>query len=541
MERSMKNPVGTSADAEMPSEKKDGSAGPFLVKAGEAGLEQGLEQGEAEFIRNTEPATGRELPPVRVTPPDEVREAIRRARAAQPAWATLGWDERRRKLLELNRVILRQADELAEIISRETGKPRVEALLHEVVAAADLTFYYARQARKQLRTEKIRLRLFPNKRSYVHYEPRGVLGSISAWNFPFSFFMGDVVCALAARNAVVVKASEFTPLVALKAKELCTEAGIPADLVQVVTGFAATGAALYESPEAGDRVDMLVFTGSAATGRKIAAACGERLIPCILELGGNAAAIVCADADLNGAAQKVVYGAFANAGQICASVNRVFVDGRIAKPFTEKVVELTNQLRQGAGDNVDVGAMTTAAQLRHVEGHVRDALEKGARLETGGSASAGDGRFFRPVVLSNVSPDALVMREETFGPVMAIAGFGSEDEAVRLANDSQYGLLGYVFSRDRRRAEAIAERVEAGTVVVNDVIYTHAAPETPWGGVKQSGIGRVHGERVLKEMSEARHVNVERFPVRMPWSFPYREAAARRFTGFMRWMYRLLP
>jgi acyl-CoA reductase-like NAD-dependent aldehyde dehydrogenase len=288
-------------------------------------------------------------------------------------------------------------------------------------------------------------------------------------------------------------------------------------------------------------VDMLLFTGSVATGRKIGAACGERLIPCILELGGNAAAIVCADADLDRTAQKVVYGAFANAGQICVSVNRVFVDERIANSFTAKVVELTGKLRQGAGENVDVGAMTTPSQLRHVERHVSDAVEKGANVETGGTTGLGEGRFFRPTVLTNVRPDALVMREETFGPVVAITEFRNEDEAVRLANDSHFGLMGYVFSRDGRRAEALAARVQAGTVIINDVIYTHGVAETPWGGVKQSGIGRVHGEHALKDMCEARHVNVERFHVNVPWNFPYCEATARRFTALVRWVHRLLP
>ncbi len=509
--------------------------GPLLLNSSPTPVHE-----EPESIRNFEPATGKPLPAVRVTPPEEVRAAIRRARTAQPAWAALPWHERRRKLLSLNKMLLACADEFADIISRETGKPHIEALLHEVVPAADFAFYYGRRARKVLRTEKIRLRLFPNKRSYVHYQPRGVIGAISAWNFPFSFFMADVICALASRNAIVVKGSEFTPNVALKAKELCDAAGIPADLVQVVNGYAATGTAMYDAPDMNDRVDMLVFTGSVPTGRKIGAACGERLIPCILELGGNAAAIVCADANLDRAAQKVVYGAFANAGQACVSVNRVFVDERVAQPFTAKVVALTRQLRQGIGDDVDLGAMTTAAQLRHVERHVSDAVTKGARAETGGAAPD-SGRFYPPTVLTSVSPDALVMREETFGPAVAITTFRTEDDAVRLANDSHYGLMGYVFSRDRRRAMTLAEKIQAGTVIINDVIYTHGVPETPWGGVKQSGIGRVHGEQALRDMCEARHVNVERFHVHMPWSFPYRLDTARRFVRLARWAYRLIP
>jgi succinate-semialdehyde dehydrogenase/glutarate-semialdehyde dehydrogenase len=495
---------------------------------------------QPDVIRNFEPATGHSLPPVPVMTPEAVHETIRRARQAQPAWAALSFEARRRKLMALNRIILERTDELCDIISRETGKPRIEALLLEVIPAADFTFYYARRAKKLLRPEKIRLRLFPNKTSRVHYVPRGVIGSISAWNLPFSFFISDVVCALAAGNAVVVKASEVTPLVALKAKELCDAAGIPPELVQVVTGYAVAGAALYDAPERSARVDMIVFTGSECTGRRVGAACAERLIPCVLELGGNAAAIVCADVDVARAAESVVYGGFANAGQLCVSVNRVFVDDRIARAFTEKVVEITRKLRHGAGGEVDVGAITTPAQVNIIEQHVADAVHRGASIAAGGIRENGTGRFFSPTVLANVSPYAAVMREETFGPVIAIASFKTIQEAIRLANETPYGLMGYVFSRNRGQARQIARQIQAGTVIVNDVIYTYGVPETPWGGVKQSGIGRVHGDQVLKDMCEARHINEERFHIRMPWSYPYREAAAQRFLSLARWMYRLV-
>ncbi|MGI9100899.1 MAG: aldehyde dehydrogenase family protein [Terriglobales bacterium] len=490
-----------------------------------------------EWIRNTEPATGQALPPVPVSSPDQVREAIRRARAAQRSWANTSFSERRRKLLALNRLILDRSEELCDVIARETGKPRIEALLLEVIPAADIAFYYARRAAKVLRPEKIRLRLFPNKTSYVRYHPRGVIGSVTAWNFPLSMMVSDAVCALASGNAVLVKPSEFTPNVALKGKELFDATGIPADLVQVVPGFADTGAALYTGENPDDRVDMVIFTGSTAVGRRIGAACGERLIPCILELGGNAAAIVCADADLERTAHTVVYGAFANSGQVCVSVNRVFVDQRIAEKFTRKVVELTQKVRVAE----DLGAVTTPAQLRTTEEHVADALRKGAKLETGGAQTAATGRFYAPTVLTNVSPDAAMMREEPFGPVLAINSFEREDEAVARANDTPFGLMGYVFSRSRRRARRVADQMHAGTVIMNDVLYTYGVPETPWGGVKQSGLGRVHGDQILKDMCEARHVNLERAHIPMPWRFPYRESSARFFLNLARWIYRLLP
>ncbi len=495
--------------------------------------------GEHQVIRNTEPATGKPLPEVPVMTADQVHDAIRRARAAQPAWAALSFAERRRKLVAFKDRILDHAEEICDLLSRENGKPRIEALMHEVVPAVDFTLFYARRARRVLRNEKIRLRLFPNKASYIKYVPRGVIGSITAWNFPFSFFVSDVVTALAAGNAVVLKPSEFTSLISLKGKELCDEAGIPSDIVQVVTGFGPTGAALYDSADPELRVDAVVFTGSVPTGRRIAAACGEKLIPCITELGGSAPAIGGADVDIERAAKSVVYGAFANSGQICVSVNRVFVDERIAQPFTEKVVEITKGLRQGAEGEVDVGAVTTPAQLEIVKRHVADALQKGATAATGGAPAPGPGRFFPPTVLTNVKPDMAVMHEETFGPLMPITSFKSEDDAIRMANDTPFGLMGYVFSRDKRRARELAERIRAGTVIVNDVLYTYGTPETPWGGVKQSGIGRVHAEQALKDLCEMRHVNVERFHINVPWMYPYKESAHKMVLNLARRLYRL--
>jgi succinate-semialdehyde dehydrogenase/glutarate-semialdehyde dehydrogenase len=309
--------------------------------------------------------------------------------------------------------------------------------------------------------------------------------------------------------------------------------------VQVVTGFGPTGAALYDSEDPKERVDIVVFTGSVPTGKRIAAACGAQLIPCITELGGNAAAIVRADVDIDRAARSVVYGAFANSGQICVSVNRVFVDERIATAFTDKVVEITKGLRQGAEGEVDVGAITTPAQLEIVKRHVADAVRRGAKAATGGAQANGSGRFFPPTVLTGVSNDMAVMREETFGPLMPIMPFKTEDDAIRMANDTPFGLMGYVFSKDKRRAREIAERISAGTVIVNDVLYTYGAPETPWGGVKQSGIGRVHGDQALKDLCEARHVNLERFHVKVPWIYPYRDSAYRMVLKLARRVGRL--
>jgi succinate-semialdehyde dehydrogenase/glutarate-semialdehyde dehydrogenase len=327
---------------------------------------------------------------------------------------------------------------------------------------------------------------------------------------------------LIAGNAVVLKPSEVTPLIALEARELYLAADLPPDLFQVVTGRGATGAALIDAG-----IDYCVFTGSVATGRKVAAACGERLIPCTLELGGKAPAVVCHDADLDRAAQAITWGGFANSGQVCASVERVYAVASVHDELVSKIVAHARELRQGDASgpqDVDVGAMAWDRQVDNVEKLVDAAVAGGAKVETGGHRKPGPGLFFEPTVLTSCRQDMDVMRKEIFGPVIPIMKVDTEDEAVKLANDSHLGLLAYVFTRDRERGRRIAERIEAGTVMVNDVLNTYACPETPWGGVKQSGIGRTHSVIGLRDMCEIRHVNHDRVALgREVWWYPYKE------------------
>ncbi|AKU91739.1 aldehyde dehydrogenase family protein [Vulgatibacter incomptus] len=491
-------------------------------------------------IRNTEPATGRPFPDLPITSPAEVREVVGRAREAQRRWAALDWGERRKKLLAFRDRLIARTDEVVDLLVRENGKARFEALTHEIFPIVDLTNFFAKRARRVLRDEKIPLHLFgPLKASRLRHEPRGVIGVISPWNFPFSIPMGDVIMALAARNAVVVKPSEWTPRILLLAKELLVEAGIDPDLVGVVPGGGETGAALVEAD-----VDMVIFTGSVATGRKVGEACGRRLIPYVAELGGKDPAIVLPDANLDHAARQVVWGAFANSGQICASVERVLVHESIHDAFVAKVVELASAVRQGdpaaAGEaHVDVGAMVVPSQVDLVQRQLDDAKSKGARILVGGGVHGeGGARFIEPTVLVDVTSDMEIWRDETFGPCLPIRPYRDVEEAIREANDSAFGLSAYVFSRSVSRADAVARRLEAGTVMINDVLYTHALPETPWGGVKQSGIGRVHGIQGLKDLCEVRHVNRPRLPMVPLWMFPYRERTFRAFRYGMRKLFR---
>ena len=473
-----------------------------------------------------EPGSGRLVGEVRVSTAAQVREATAAARAAQKGWAQKSFGERRQVLGRFQQLVLDRADDIADLIVRENGKTRNEALFMEVLPVADLTHYFARKAERLLRDERVPLHMFPHKKSYLRFYPRGVIGIISPWNYPFSIPAGDVVMALMAGNGVVLKPSEFTPLIAERLRALLEEAGVPRGLVQVVQGKGDVGAELIRSG-----ANMIVFTGSVATGRKVNVAAAEQMIPCVLELGGKDPAIVFSDADLDTAALKLAWGAFANSGQTCASVERVYVHESIASQLTEKIVKLAQGLRQGEPNSydTDVGAMTTQMQVDIVKRHLDDARAKGAKVLTGGEVKVypDGGRFVQPTVLTAVTHEMAIMRDETFGPMLPIMTFRSDDEAVRLANDSPYGLSAYVFTRDRTKADRIANQLLAGTVMHNDALYTHAAPETPWGGVKASGLGRVHGKHGLRDLCEMRHVNLERFDFPAFWFYPYSAKAYR--------------
>lgn len=461
-----------------------------------------------EMLRSYAPATGALLGEVPIATTEDVRSAVARARRAQEAWALLPLAERAERVLRYRNAFVDRAEELVDLEVRETGKTRHEALISEVFAVAEVATYFAENAEKFLAPKKIDMVRMKHRRSYVHYVPRGVVAVISPWNFPVVLSMSDVLTALVAGNAVVCKPSEITPLVVQKCKEIWDAAGLPEDLFQVVHGYGKVGADLIDAG-----VNKVVFTGGVATGRKVAAMCGERLIPCTLELGGKAPLIACADADLERTARAIVFGGFCNSGQICVSVERVYAHESIHDRLLERVVGLVSELRQGdpASEEVDVGAMTFPRQMEVVDAHVKDALAKGAVLRSGGKRRPGPGIFYEPTVLASCDHRMTVMTEEIFGPIVPFMKVASEEEAIALANDSHLGLNAYVFTKDQARGARIAERVAAGSVVVNDVLVNYAYAETPFGGVKASGMGRVHGEESLRDMCEARHVNVDRF------------------------------
>ena len=471
-------------------------------------------------VRSYAPATGELIGEAPISKPDDVRAAVERARKAQQAWGVLPVEERCERILRFRDAVVDRAEEVVDLLARETGKPRHEALGHEVFTFADLTTWYAKNAPRILAPREVGLHLMKHRRSMLHYAPRGVVGVISPWNFPFIIPLGDTVAALITGSAVVIKPSEVTPLIALKAKEIWDSTGLPEDLLQVVVGYGDTGAALIESG-----VQKIVFTGGVATGKRVAAACGAQLVPCVMELGGKAPLIVSDDADVERAARAITFGGFTNSGQVCVSVERVYAHRDVHDRIVTRVKELVSDLRQGDGmaETVDVGAIIFPQQMTIAEKHIEDAVSKGAVLETGGKRRPGQGQFFEPTVLSNCDPSMTVMREEIFGPIVPIMRVDNDEQAVELANDSHLGLNAYVFTTDRDKGRRLAERIEAGSVLVNDVLSNYACPEVPFGGVKQSGFGRVHGEDALRDLAEVRHVSFDRIrpPASDPIWFPY--------------------
>ena len=495
---------------------------------------QTAEPSAAELI-SLNPATLEELGRATIFTPHQVQHAVARARAAQPAWGSLSFRQRGEFILRAKDLLVDRQDDFCGLIASETGKPMVEALSSEVMPVANLMDYFARKSEKLLRDEQFTLSVFRNKKSRVYFYPVGVAGIISPWNYPFSIPMGEVVMGLMAGNAVVLKPSEHTPLVGLRIGELFRDAGLPDGVLQVLTGDGATGAALADAA-----IDKIFFTGSVRTGRKVAEAAARRFMPCVLELGGKDAMIVCADAPFERTVNGALWGAFCNCGQTCASVERLYVVESMADRFIQAVVEKTQTLRVGFEGQQDIGPLNNARQLQVVIEQVQDAVDKGAKVLLGGRRiDRLPGYFFEPTILTDLNNTMRLMQEETFGPVLPIIVVKDEAEALREANQSNFGLLASIWTRDTRRGKRIAEQLEAGTVLINDVIYTHGAPETPWFGVKESGMGVTHSEHGLREFVRMKHINWDLLPMKSNlWWFPYSEKRRRDFKFLMRLLHK---
>ena len=424
--------------------------------------------------------------------PEEVRAAVMRGRKAQRDWAQKSHAERAEVLWRLVDQFVARQEEIVDLVVQETGKPRNEALSMEVMAPCMQIAHYAKHGPRYLKTKTRRasgLMRF-TKKVTLHYQPLGVVGLITPWNGPIALAANPLAQAIMAGNAVVHKPSEVTPLSARMLEEMTVAAGFPADLYQVIQGDGEAGAALVDAG-----VNKISFTGSVATGRKVGEACGRNLIPVTLELGGKDAMIVCRDADLSRAADGAVRGSFFNSGHYCCGTERVYVPESIYEPFVDQVVEMSKGLKQTDQGEGDVGAIFWDQQMDIIESHMTDARARGARVLVGGERNRGlSGYFFPPTVVVDVDHEMDLMRQETFGPIIAIQKVKDEEEAIELANDSDYGLSGNIWTTDLERGEQLAERVVTGSVSVNDIAVTYGIPEAPFGGVKASGVGQVNGE-----------------------------------------------
>ncbi len=467
------------------------------------------------------PRDGRLLVEVPIFDAAQVAAAVARAREAQSRWIALPLRRRVALLERFAQCLAQERERLTDTVCAETGKPRAEGYA-EVLSAIEAIRFYAAVAPKHLKDRAVSTGWIRGKSAHVYHEPFGVVGAITPWNYPLTLTLDAVLAAMFAGNAVVVKPSEFTPLSTLILPELFESVGIPAGLLQVVTGDASTGAALVSSG-----VDKLVFTGSSATGRKVMAAAAEHLVPVVLELGGKDPAIVLADADLDRAAQGIVFGAMFNAGQTCISTERVFVEASVHDALVERLEATLAKLRWGRDAEVDVGPLVTGAQRSIVVEQIREALEQGAQARTGGLPQS-DTDVVAPTLLTGVTEQMKVMQDETFGPLLPVMPVADEDEAIARANGLEYGLFASVWTRDLERGRRLALRLQAGGVSINDTLTHYAVAALPMGGVGASGFGRRRGLAGLDEMTRTRSVLVHHRGFRRePWWLPYSAAGTR--------------
>jgi acyl-CoA reductase-like NAD-dependent aldehyde dehydrogenase len=485
-----------------------------------------------EVLRPVDGSVIREVP---ITSPEEVKETVARARAAQPEWEAIGFTGRYHWLGRLRDWMFENSDHLADVMQEETGKVRADAEM-EVPFICDAINFWGKNAARFLADETPGAPnpMFKVKRLRITYRPYPVVGVISPWNFPLILAYDDAIPALMAGSAVVIKPSEVTPLIAMEIERGWREIGAP-DVIHVINGMGETGGALT------DEVDFLQFTGSERTGKIVMKRAAETLTPVSLELGGKDPMIVLRDANLERAANAAAFGGLANTGQICMAIERVYVEEPIYDEFVDKLTEKVRELRQGPDDRSfkqDVGAMTFPPQVEIVSDHVEDAREKGARILTGGRRGDGPGNWYEPTVIADADHSMKVMVDETFGPVLGVMKVKDADEAVRMANDTRYGLSASVMSRDTKRAEEIARRLEVGATNVDDVLTNYFLHNLPMGGWKSSGIGFRHGAYGIKRFCRSEAIVSPRVPQgkRDPLWFPHKRSGRRMINGVFRFI-----
>lgn len=472
---------------------------------------------------------------------EDVANAIAKARTAQPAWAATPMSERTAIVERALKIVLERQDEIIDTVVRETGKARTDAMSMEVFSVADQLCYYAKNAPKFLKSHKRKVHgmLGLMKQLRIVYKPLGVVGLITPWNGPFVLVMNQATQALLAGNTVVAKGSEVTPFSAKLAEDIYRQAGLPDGVLQVLLGDGETGAAIVDGG-----VDKVSFTGSVATGRKVAQACAGQLIPCTLELGGNDAMIVCADADLDRAADGAWVGSCMNTGHYCCGTERIYVVESVYDEFLKLVLEKGKHLRQGQshGWDEDIGAVFWDRQMSIIESHVEDARAKGATIHMGGGRNESlPGLYYLPTVITEVDNTMDIMQFETFGPILCIQKVKDEAEALALANDSEFGLNGNVWTQDKEKGYELACAIDTGSCSVNDMAVSYGIPAAPFGGKKSSGVGQVNGKKGLRGYCHEMPIVIDRFGGKMQNGYPYSAASAEGMKKLMNFLWVKTP
>ena len=474
------------------------------------------------MIKSINPATLELNGKVKETDLENLDEIFKNSRKAQKIWAKLPLKARARKIIKVNEVVSQQFDEISLLISKEVGKPPSEAFTNEVYGVVDSTFHYYISVEEILgKVEEIPLGFYESldKRSFLLYKPLGVICVIGPYNYPFAIPFQQIVQSLMAGNSVIFKPSSDTVLVGQKIQEIFDSINIPENLVQTVFG---DGSKIGNSLV--DKADKILFTGSTSTGKKIMQRAAQTLTEVTLELGGKSAMIVFPDADIERAVLAARWGVFTNSGQVCASVKRLYLHSDIYDTFLTKLIQLTKELKQGipTEPGVDIGAMINEEQLNFVDKMVKIGVDEGAKILTGGQRNPNfKGYFYEPTILADATNDMKVVQEEIFGPVLVVLKFTSDTEVIEMVNNNQYGLTSCVWTKDIKFGQKIAEEIDTGTVMINEVVYTFALAPTPWGGTKNSGIGRSHGKLGFYEVVRPLHINIDQYKGPDLWWIPY--------------------
>lgn len=491
----------------------------------------GPELGRGGLREAVSPSTGELIGAFTLLDEGQAKGSVEAASAAFEGWSATPFAERRRALDRFRSLLLKESESIAVLIAREQGKPVAEAYLAEILPALDHLKHLADHAEEALASQETTPAVFliGHKQGRIEFKPLGPVLVITAWNYPFLIPITGIGAAVMAGNTVILKPAPTTTLIGLAIGDLFMRSGLPKGVVNVAACDDTVAQALVTHPG----LAKVLFTGSVPTGRKVMAAAASQGTSVTLELGGKDPAVVCADADLERAASGIVWAAFLNAGQTCASVERVYVEETIADAFIARVIEKAKAIRVGdpLDDRTDMGPLTLERQRAIVEAHIEDARAKGARIETGGLRPEGPGFFYPPTVLTNVDHSMTIMKEETFGPVLPIMRVPSVEEGIRLANDSPYGLTASGWTSSEVTAGKLERELQAGVVTINDHVYTFGEPTSPWGGVKASGIGRTHGTLGLRDMTQAKYIARDMSRGGEVWWYPYGPEFKRLMAG----------